>query len=140
RRGYHASGTPTVRPSLSSTQKLSSLKVTSLGEVVIPSLLELVAVVGIHRGDFAECLCVETIVTRQLGACRKPELRFSTSLENVDMGRLQRAAFVGIKEELEPIQAQDDRHSGYYGQTWSYRSARTAHMQLQYFIRMLSAY
>ena len=61
RRGNHASGTPSVRPSVSSTHIVCSSKRTAVGEMLIPCLQDDVPIVGNDRQDTHKLSGIEAI-------------------------------------------------------------------------------
>ena len=113
KRGNHASGTPTTRPSLRSTHMLSESKRTPVGlatEKVIPCSFYARSV-GLHDlQQFAERSSIITVIVSDPNIRTQPELRFNACLFYVDMNGFARSSFVGIKEEPETAFEEDRWH------------------------------
>src|SRR5699024_1961899 len=101
---------PMVRPSPSSTQKLSASKVTFLGETFMPGCLQFCTGGCRDRHHLTQCLGVETIIAGQPYFWRQPRFGFHARFENMDMGWFQRVAFIRVEEELEAIISKNCRH------------------------------
>lgn len=86
--GNHASGTPSTRLSVNVTHNVSASLLTDLGEILMPSPFQLVAM-GLNKyGEPSQRPGVEAVVTGQTPFGQQPELRFCAGLTNMNMGRL----------------------------------------------------
>src|SRR5580692_9531165 len=87
RRGNHARGTPRTRPSLRSTQKLSSSKRTRVGltEQFIPFPLDEAPVCVDDLDQQIRCSCVVSPIVGHLHLWVKPKLGFQARFEGMDV-------------------------------------------------------
>ena len=112
RRGNHASGTPRTRPSLRSTQKLSSSKRirSGLTKVFIPEALNSIPVDSDNFNKPTKRACVVTIIVGYLDFWTKPELRLHVIFLHMDMDRFSGRSLVGVEEEAEAALSEDFWH------------------------------
>ena len=82
------------------------------GEIVMPCAFNLGAALGDDAAEHRERPRVEAAVVRHIHLWLKPELCLGPVLEDVDVDRLERIAFVGIEEESVAVLAEDDWHIG----------------------------
>lgn len=111
--GNHASGTPSVRPSLNSTHILSSSKRTrvALTEVLIPRPHDQLPILFHDLNQFAKCSSVIAIIVGHRNIRKQPELGLSFVFLNMNMSRFAWRSFIRIEEEFEAAIAKDNRHS-----------------------------
>src|SRR3954468_10172255 len=95
RRGNHASGTPSVRPSDSSTHIVSVSKRTVVAEMVMPGFQEKIAVVFDHAKDIRKFPGIEAETVGNGDVSFKPHFRVAATTPDVDMRRLRRLPLVG---------------------------------------------
>jgi hypothetical protein len=98
-----------VRPSAKSTHKVSSSKRTALAEVLMPRPFDLFASRGNNPAEPRQIATGEAKTIRQCNLWPQPELRLRTGVLDMDMGRLARAAFVGIKEKPRAADTKNNR-------------------------------
>lgn len=115
-RGNQASGTPNVRPSDSSTHKVSRSQwaLLALTEIRIPSPLDLFTPPLDDAKQLVQCPGVKAIVGGNVRVGSQPELRFNGTLFHMHMRLLARAAFVGIEEKPKAPIAKDHRRGTAY--------------------------
>src|SRR5579875_437750 len=111
-RGNHASGTPSVRPSASSTHMLSwSNRIDfALAEVVMPRPLDPCLIVTHQIEKFAKLFGIVTIVICDCDGRLDPNLCFAFTFLNVYVHRFARRPFIRIKKQLEPAMPEDHWH------------------------------
>jgi hypothetical protein len=115
RRGYHASGADIVRPSESSTDRVSAVTRTSVANAsrllavkeLIPALQQLLFVVLNQHSDPIEVFSPEPMTSFQSN-WGQPKLRLAIIALDMDMGRLTTVA--GVEEYAERSASQDSRH------------------------------
>src|SRR5213594_4150280 len=114
RRGNHTRGTTTVLPSDNATLRSSSVQDTSTAsasalstEVRIPFLQEDLLVLHDYLADIGEFVAAKATVVRQ-GNRLKPELRITTGVSNMNVGRL--SSLETVEEESVSPNPQDCRH------------------------------
>src|SRR4051812_33413993 len=112
RRGNHANGTPSVRPSSSSTTKLSSLNLIPIGsgEVVIPGTFNLFRTIFYNRHKLRKHFRGETLVVSHSDFGSDPELCSGRRSGDMDVHRFARIAFVGKEMEAIAIPIEDLGH------------------------------
>lgn len=76
----------------------------------MPYAFDLGAAIGDDAAEHRQRPRVEAAIVRHIHVGLKPELGLSPVLEDVDMNRLERIAFVGIEEETEAVVAENDGH------------------------------
>ena len=103
--GNQASGTPIVRPSLSSTHMLSASKRTrvALTEELIPCLLDRFPVCLNNPQYLAKSAGIVAIIVGHSSHWLHPEFRLIRIFLNMDVHRLPRRSFIRIEEESESI-------------------------------------
>jgi len=126
RRGNQASGTLNVRPSDSSTQKLSSSKRTllALTKEFIPGPQYEFAPLRDDFRQFAQGSSIETVIVADGDFRRQPEFCVDAVFDRVNMGRLAWIAFIGIENEPKALVAENDRHVRSHPWNHQRRSAR----------------
>src|SRR5690606_13804972 len=109
RRGNHASGTPSTRPSDSSTHTLSSSNLRDLAEMLMPCPFDERRVVLDDPRQLGQGPRVEPIAGVEADG-RNPKLCRRVAFAHMHMNALTRIAFVRVeKEPIAPL-SKNDRH------------------------------
>ena len=93
-------GTSSVRPSDNSTAKVSALKVTLLGEILIPFLLNQPDILGDDLFQLPQRTGVKAVTTGETNRRHCPKFRLATLSTHVYVHRLPSASLVQNRNAL----------------------------------------
>jgi len=110
RRGNHASGTPSVRPSGRSNNIAWSSKRRMLAERVVLRIIHHIPIPFDYALPFGRAPGVETDAVRDPRGRVEPEFRLGVAAQRANLDRLARIAFVQKEEERDAAIAKHDRH------------------------------
>src|SRR3569832_824517 len=103
-------GTPPVRPSCRSTQRVSSSNRNALAEMLMPASLDQLSVRSHHLDHLGQRSAIDAATAGHRDSRPQPELRLGVTLLGVDVDRLAGTAFIGEKEVPDAIIAENDGH------------------------------
>jgi hypothetical protein len=81
----------------------------------IPGFLQEFTMVSDHAGDLAKCPGIEPVIACELDLGQEPELGLRSTAPDMDVRLFARTALIGVKEELDSIESQGNRHDALQG-------------------------
>src|SRR5262249_52417107 len=110
KRGNQASGTPRVRPSVSSTHMVCSSNRTTVAEILMPRSQDPISIFRDSPYDMPKLSRIEAVAVGNRDVRLSPNLAISPATFDVNVWQFARVAFVREKEVSQAALAENDGH------------------------------